>query len=167
MAPSVALVIANAALVVAGATSSPFKSVEQTAILIRHGEKPSTGDDLSPRGYQRAACLINHFRSANITHLFAYTDHNTRRPVETITPLAASLNTSIDTSIGRDDVDKLVAKIASLPAHAVALVCWEHKVLHDIAKALGVDYAPDYDKDEFDLQWTVRSGKLDSAHEHC
>ena len=45
---------------------------------------------------------------------------------------------------GRDDVSALVSDIASLPASAVVLVCWEHKVLTQIATALGVKDAPSY-----------------------
>lgn len=53
----------------------------QTVLLIRHGEKPAHGDDLSKRGEERAACLAVRYGTSNISHLFAYTDHPSRRSV--------------------------------------------------------------------------------------
>ena len=152
-----------------GAAAEPNKNLPQRVILIRHGEKPDKGDDLSPRGYQRARCLADHFSSHayNVTHLFAYTDHPTKRPVETLTPIANKLGLQIDTRAGRDDIDDLIDHIKKLDTNATAVVCWEHKVIRDIAKALGVDHAPDYYSDDFDHEWRIREGELDEAHEHC
>ena len=104
---------------------------------IRHGEKDG-GDDLDARGYTRAFCAS---RFAGATHLYAYTDKDTRRPVETLTPLAGALGLTIDTSVHRDDVDALAASIAALPSDAVVVVAWEHSVLTDVAAALGVQSA--------------------------
>jgi hypothetical protein len=139
----------------------------QTVLLIRHGEKPAKGNDLSKRGEQRAACLAVRYGTSNISHLFAYTDHPSHRPVETITPLSKALNVSIDTSIGRDDFMELAQSVSKLSENATALVCWEHDALHDVAKALGVHGPPDYPSSEFDEVWTVREGKLTQAHENC
>ena len=122
----------------------PKKSLPQRVILIRHGEKPASGDDLSPRGYERADCLAKHFgRDSvyNISHIFAYVDHPSRRPIETATPLAGALGIAIDTSIKRDDTDKLADAISDLDPSSTVLVCWEHTVLHDVAKALGIHQA--------------------------
>ena len=138
----------------------------QRVILIRHGEKDG-GDDLSARGRERALCLVRHFAGWNITHLFAYTDHPSKRSVETILPLSKSLNVPIDTRAGRDDTDDLVDNISALDENATALVCWEHDALHDVAKHLGVHHAPDYPSDEFDLQWVVRDGELLAGKEQC
>ena len=74
----------DAARAAAAALPSPA-NLSQTVILIRHGEKDG-GDDLDARGYTRAYCLSSRFAAA--THLYAYTDKDTRRPVETLTPLA-------------------------------------------------------------------------------
>lgn len=123
--------------------------VTSTVNLIRHGEKAGAADPngLSARGYQRAACLADHFGNRStyqISHLFAYTDKKSHRSVDTITPLAHSLNLDIDTRVKRDDISGLVAYIASLPAESVALICWEHKVLSEQAEALGVHSPPVY-----------------------
>ena len=61
----------------------------------------------------------------------------------------------------------IAAAIGALPASAKVLVCWEHKVLTDIAEQIGVRHAPDYPSDEFDETWTVRAGALTRGAEHC
>jgi len=144
------------------------EALSQTVLLIRHGEK-SDGDDLSPRGYQRANCLGQRSRlgGVGLTHLFAYTDKASRRSVETLQPLADATGLSIDTRFGRDDVDGLAGALADLPRDAIALVCWEHKVLTDIANAIGVDNPPDYGKDDYDTMWTVQEGSLTKSSENC
>lgn len=153
----------DAARAAAPARPSPA-DLSQTVILIRHGEKDG-GDDLDARGYTRAYCLASKYVGA--THLYAYTDKDTRRPVETLTPLAGALGLAVDTSVHRDDVDALAASIAALPSDAVVVVAWEHSVLSDVAAALGVRNPPDYPSDEFDWQWTVRHGQLTQANEKC
>ena len=73
---------------------------------------------MDARGYTRAFCLSSRF--ANATHLYAYTDKDTRRPVETLTPLAGALGLAIDTSVHRDDVDALAASIAASLASSLS-----------------------------------------------
>jgi hypothetical protein len=138
----------------------------QLARLIRHAEKDKK-DDLSPRGRQRATCLAQRYRNTGITHLFAYDDKPSRRPVETITPLANALGLDIDVRYKRDEVKELVAAIGALDADAVVLVCWEHTVLRSIAHHLGVDSPPDYPSDEYDREWTVTEGALKQSSEDC
>lgn len=140
-------------------------ALPQSVVLIRHGEK-DVGDDLNKRGRERAQCLANHFKSAKFTHLFAYIDKHSNRPVETITPLSEMTGVLIDTSFDRDDVQGLVKHIRELPASAKVLICWEHSYLAKIAEHLGAKKIK-YKFDEFDLQWTVQNGVLTSTHEHC
>lgn len=165
-----ALLVGALAISVAHASNSTAHANKtnypQRVVLIRHGEK-NGGDDLSPRGYQRAKCLADHFAGYNISHLFAYADHPSRRSTETLLPLAEALNLPIDTRAGRDDTDKLIDHISDLNDTATAIVCWEHDALHDIAEALGVHGAPSIGSDEYDVQWSVRRGALVSGHENC
>jgi hypothetical protein len=146
----------------------PQKSSSQTVILIRHGEKDG-GNDLSPRGYQRAQCLPKHFADVNITHLYAYTDHPSKRSVETLTPLSDAIHVPIDTKTKRDDVLGLVNRIAALPSNSIVLVCWEHKVLKQIALALGVSDPPDYPSHVYDTEWTImeHGEKMIKSQEGC
>jgi hypothetical protein len=143
-------------------------TISQTVILIRHGEK-NGGNDLSPRGYQRADCLANLFSKTpySLSHLYAYTDKASQRSTETLSPLSNTTAIPIDTQIKRDDVAGLVSSISKLGANAEVLVCWEHKVLSEIATALGFSNVPSYPSDEYDLMWTVKNGKFNSTHENC
>ena len=140
--------------------------IPQVVVLIRHGEKDAS-DDLNKRGRERAKCLANHFKNASFTHLFAFIDKRTHRPVETITPLSEMTGVLIDTSFDRDDVQGLVKHISELPESSKVLICWEHSYLKKIAERLGVKKVHKYKSDEYDLQWTVQNGLLASTHEHC
>ena len=50
-----------------------------------------------PRWHRTLVVLLI-FGAAGIGHLFAYTDHHSRRSVETITPLSQAIGVPIDTS---------------------------------------------------------------------
>jgi tetratricopeptide (TPR) repeat protein len=141
-------------------------ALPQAVVLIRHGEK-DVGDDLNKRGRERAQCLANHFKYAHFTHLFAFNDKHSNRPVETITPLSEMTGVLINTSFDRDNVKGLVKHIRELPASAKVLICWEHSYLKKIAEHLGVKKVHKYKSDEYDLQWTVQNGVLTSTNEHC
>jgi hypothetical protein len=56
-----------------------FATASPTVYLIRHGEKPDSGDGLSTQGLQRAQCLRTVFgagSSYNIGHIMAQTPKN-------------------------------------------------------------------------------------------
>lgn len=65
------------ALLLATATAT----AQSTVYLIRHGEKPSSGDGLDSQGEERAQCLVNVFAansSYNIGHIMAETPQSGR-----------------------------------------------------------------------------------------
>jgi len=129
--------------------------------LIRHGEKPPVGDTLSEQGVTRSEALPQVFGSGsqyNIGYIMA--EHpkkggGDQRPLDTITPLAKSLNLDVDTSCKRDDVQDVANVVKSYAGSGNILICWEHHHLYDIATALGVPNAPQYPDDRFDIIWTV------------
>ena len=144
--------------------------LRQKVVVIRHGEKPPTGNALNERGEQRAQCIADTFAAKGFTHIFAFAptpQHPSERAVQTVTPLSDAIGVSVDTSVSRDDVDGLVEAIRALPVDAVVLVCWEHHIVQDIALSLGVLSAPEYDGDEFDLMWTIQRGSLTQTHQNC
>lgn len=61
-------------------------------------------------------------------------------------PLANKLKPDVkfDHSIERDDVKKVAKKAKAFQGPGNVLICWEHDTLHKIAKAIGVENAPDY-----------------------
>ncbi|KAE9988479.1 hypothetical protein EG328_010518 [Venturia inaequalis] len=128
--------------------------------MIRHGEKPDSGNGLNALGLQRAQCLRNVFgksSSYNIGKIMAQmpqSDGSQGRPNATVYPLSQDLGLKIDLSCQRDDskcVDKVVDNYSG---SGNILICWEHKALTDIATALGDNNAPSYPSDHFDYIWT-------------
>lgn len=149
-------------------------------MLIRHAEKP-LGDgppfgvteqgvvdreSLTPRGWQRAGALVRFFAAdsgpeasglAVPTHLFASRvgpQSSSRRPLETLQPLASRLGLTIDDTILKADIARLAAAV--LATDGVALVSWEHHLIPSLATALTgqADLAPSiWPDDRFDLVW--------------
>ncbi|KAK5123924.1 hypothetical protein LTR85_002121 [Meristemomyces frigidus] len=133
---------------------------EPTVYLIRHGEKPASGNGLSAQGMQRAQCLRTVFganSSYGIGHIMAETPKSSgarARPYDTVEPLAEDLGLAVDTSCDRDDSDCVADVVDSYVGSGNILICWEHDALTDIVTALGDDNAPTYPDDSFNIIWT-------------
>ena len=159
--------------------------------LIRHGEK-QIGDALpqgvsvdgtpdpysmTPRGWQRAGALIALFvgrPDASVpallptpTHLFASEvgpHSQSRRPEETLMPIAARLGLTITESFLQDQVDELASALSTCDGHV--LVAWEHKRIPLIASRLVADAStvpqvwPD---DRYDVVWIIEPGPAGGA----
>jgi hypothetical protein len=121
----------------------------------------ASAESLTPEGWQRAGAWAEFFAPSSgrepalptPTALFASNpDHhddqatdddqatangdagNSRRPLQTITPLAAKLDLEIDSSIAKRKVTKLAAALTEIDG--VTLVCWQHEVIIDIVDAI-------------------------------
>jgi hypothetical protein len=112
-------------------------------------------ESLTPRGWQRAGAWAELFVPAlgqesvlpTPVALFASnrdqkddqatTDEEkakSRRPLETITPLAGKLGIDVDPSIKKRDVGTVAA--AAVAANGVALICWQHELIPAIVNAI-------------------------------
>lgn len=148
-------------------------------ILIRHAEKPLTGPHLNERGYQRAQALVSFFETdpqmtqfgvpVAIYAMSPKADGDSSvRAIETMTPLAKSLNLQLHTEYTKKKIDALAKDILSNPAYEghMVLVCWEHNMIPLIAQALGAKTAPsDWDGSlVFDRAWVIdfKDGKAAS-----
>jgi hypothetical protein len=154
--------------------------------LIRHGEK-QVGDilpqgvsldgtpdrySMTPRGWQRAGAIVTLFVDRpdgsvaallpTPTHLFASEvgpQSHSRRPEETLLPIAARLGLTIVESYLPDEVDELAKALLACDGHV--LVAWEHKRIPLIAARLVADAStvpavwPD---DRYDLVWVIEPG---------
>ncbi|KAL8286174.1 hypothetical protein RQP46_004662 [Phenoliferia psychrophenolica] len=160
------------------ALASSTLAYSETVYLIRHGEKPpDDGVGLSSDGEDRAQCLRRVFGASsiyNIGYIMAMTpksDGHRARPLQTVTPLANDLSLDVDISCDRDDPDCVrdaVQKYSGSGAVQNTLICWEHDALTDILKSLGVDNAPDYPGESYDIIWTVKDKTLQQeTTEHC
>ncbi|KAF5665960.1 phosphoglycerate mutase [Fusarium denticulatum] len=150
-------------------------SARPTIYMIRHGEKPAPHDGkepdgLSTQGKERANDLVNVFgtnSSYNIGYIMAehpHKDGGRDRPWKTVEPLADSLGLKVHKKIERDDYAGAASKALSFDGPGNVLLCWEHKSLEGIARAIGIQcYAAQtgwtgevkYPGDRFDLIWVV------------
>lgn len=135
-------------------------------VLIRHGEKPSEGDNLSCAGLNRALKLPETIKAKygipdEIFVPAPGTGKVTKnvRMLQTITPLAVKYNLSINTNYAVDESDKLVDALQK--RSGTVLVVWEHKELAAIAQALGINSKLKWAPDDYDSIWliTFKNGK--------
>ena len=146
-------------------------------MIVRHAEKPvaaevrgvrPNGDhdrhSLSVRGWTRAGALVGLFtpqhgepkaglRRPDAIYASGHADHGSRRPVQTVTPLAERLGQHIRRRRGLGEEAALAAKLAV--HNGAALVAWHHEAIPAIARSLGaVDFPEHWPDDRFDVVWT-------------
>ena len=84
---------------------------------------------------------------------------HSKRPIETVTPLAIALNLPLND--GFADTDAEIAEMANAIlnefafAGKVVLICWHHGKIPAVAKALGVSKPPKWDGKVFDRVWQI------------
>lgn len=150
-------------------------------ILLRHAEKPDkdgapfgvtrdgkqSKESLEVRGWQRAGALANlfaptdgHLQNSSLAKpqsLFASKPlkrKGSRRPLETITPLAKKLGIEINAEFQRSDFEGLVREVCS--CRGVVLICWQREYIPEIAAhILGNNrHAPrEWPEERFDMIW--------------
>ena len=130
------------------------------------------GEASSERGKQRAAAFVNYFknnpavnRHGPLVAIYAMGQHGedgSLRPIQTVTPLATSLGLSIITRFMKKDVYALARDILAGGSYAdkTVLICWEHKMIPEIVKALGYAEPPPF-PNVYDRTWllTFKNGK--------
>lgn len=91
------------------------------------------------------------------------------RPYLTVKPLANKLHMDVDHSCDRDEPECAVDAIQKAVKNGAKriLVCWEHRLLTDIAKKLGIKDLH-YPSDRFDIVFHLYNGEmLDIFSEQC
>ncbi len=162
-------------------------------LLVRHAEKPIgdgpphgvtiDGDldpeSLIPLGWQRAGALVALFAPRpdpvgrppvvpTPTHLFASrigADSSSRRPRETLEPLAARLGLTIDTSYLKEQAVELIDAVRAIDG--VVLVSWEHRLIPLMAERIvsGSAGVPTvWPSDRFDLVWVFEPDGTGSGY---
>jgi phosphohistidine phosphatase SixA len=113
-------------------------------LLMRHAEKTGQEDDihLSKTGAARAERLVAYIPQTFGTPDFIFAAAQSRksiRSIETVKPLAAALGKDVRHDIEDKDFAALVRQLFSDPAYgsAIAVVCWHHRKMPDIARMLG------------------------------
>lgn len=118
-------------------------------IVIRHGEKPPVGDNLTLKGRERAAALVPYFLYTKALTSFGtpvaiYAEGTTTttptRAMETCNPLAEQLGLKLLSQYTRNQYPAMVQEVLKNPQYngKTVLICWEHKHIPDIVSALGV-----------------------------
>ena len=150
-------------------------------MLIRHAEKPSnaspphgvrlTGErgkeSLTVRGWQRAGALATLFAPAGSVPRGAPLARpqlifvskplkrgGSRRPLETVTPLAEKLAIRVNADYPREEVAGMLEEAFS--CEGAVLICWQREFIPKIAsRILGDGTAPllEWPEDRFDVVW--------------
>ena len=157
--------------------AAPTVGKPARVIIIRHAEKPDEGNELSLKGRERAAALVPYFletpeffKGMPLAAIYAQgprKEGSSVRSMQTVKGLADALKLTIIDKYTRDDFPEMFAEIRKNPAYEgkTVLICWEHKVIPDIAKAFGADDAPDrWHGSAFDRTWIITfkaDGKID------
>ena len=137
-------------------------------IMIRHAEKSTEGTQLNLKGQERTAAFVPYFLGdpevlefGTPIEIFAVKpsqENGSTRCIETVTPLANRLQQTVTTTYEADQYAKLVAEIKQNPKYEgkMVLICWEHKVLPDMARAFGTITAPEkWLSDVYDRLWKI------------
>jgi hypothetical protein len=140
-------------------------------LLIRHGEKPDSGPDLSDQGWERAKALPELFNRPEFMQygkpaaLYAMSPSDrdpedtsgSNRAVQTLKYVSQDLGLPINSDYTKTEVPAMVKQIMDDPKldGKFVVICWEHKVLTNIAEAFGVVPAPKYPGSAFDRAWLL------------
>ncbi|HEY8223780.1 MAG TPA: hypothetical protein VIG25_00800 [Pyrinomonadaceae bacterium] len=150
-------------------------------MVIRHAEKPAkdgppygvtvkgerSKESLEVRGWQRAGAMTKLFAPASgqFQHpalakpQFLYTSkplrrRGSRRPIETITPLADKLAIRINSNFARDEIESMLEEV--FLCKGVVLICWQREYIPRIASQIlgSENVAPtSWPDDRFDMVW--------------
>ncbi|HUE36953.1 MAG TPA: hypothetical protein VMO20_06145, partial [Candidatus Acidoferrum sp.] len=116
-------------------------------LIIRHAEKPDSGYDLSPAGYQRADAYPGYFKNLamdskplKLDYVFATADSKgSHRPRLTVEPLGKALGLQIDTRFTNKKFQDMVDEIQTKNHGRHILICWHHGEIPNLVRALGAD----------------------------
>jgi len=131
-------------------------------VIIRHGEKPTEGDNLSAQGFERALALpavLNKVmpRPPHFTYVPCIgtdKDATTRvRMMQTVLPYAVQHNLTINSDYAPDEIAGLVKELRRL--RGTVLLVWEHHNIVKIAEALGIEEPQEWPDDDYDSIWTI------------
>jgi hypothetical protein len=149
--------------------SRPALAQPAEVIIIRHAEKPAVGNELTQQGRERAAALVTYFRETPEMLEFNVpvaiyvplpkNQDSSIRSAQTVAPLASALHLTLNSTFHKDQVGEMAKEILSSDRYEgkMVLICWDHKMIPDIAKAIGVEDAPEkWHGESFDRTWVIK-----------
>ncbi|NML66677.1 histidine phosphatase family protein [Hymenobacter sp. RP-2-7] len=131
-------------------------------VIIRHGEKPAEGDNLSCAGLNRALALpavLDQLLPAPPTYTYVpiigTNDDSTSqaRMFQTVTPYAVRHNLCVNSDYAVEDAKGLAHELRR--QRGTALLVWEHNNIPRIAKRLGIKHPPKWPDADFDSIWLI------------
>ncbi|MDJ0365726.1 histidine phosphatase family protein [Hymenobacter sp. H14-R3] len=131
-------------------------------IIIRHGEKPEEGDNLSCAGLNRALALptvLDRLMPTPPDYTYVPligTDSentSTARMFQTVTPYAVQHNLIVNSDYDVDNTKGIAKELRY--QRGTALVVWEHNSIPEIAKNLGIEEPLEWPDDDYDSIWTI------------
>ena len=124
------------------------RGLKNTVVLIiRHAEKPESGQALSPAGEARARSYVAYFKNFAVDgkamrpdYLFAAANSkSSHRPRLTIEPLGKALALKIDDRFSDSQSDALARELKTKPHGRCVLVSYRHGEIPNLLRALGAD----------------------------
>ncbi len=125
-------------------TNSPALK-NAVVLIIRHAEKPESGDTLNAEGEARAKAYVEYFKNftvdskpIHLDYLFAATDSKgSHRPRLTIEPLSQSIGLKIDTRFTDKKPEGIVHELQSTPHGTNILISWRHGKIPELLTQFG------------------------------
>ena len=155
-------------LLFASGVHSQGKEAELRVVLIRHGEKPASGNELSCKGINRANALPAVLNAKIGLPGIVYVPYSGpggtakhSRMSQTITPFTNKYRLLLNSDYKVDDIRGVTRKI--LKQKGTVLVVWEHNGLEDIAKQLGVEGKLRWKDEDYDGIWIITFSKKGKA----
>lgn len=131
-------------------------------IIIRHGEKPEEGDNLSCAGLNRALALpavldqlLPTPPTCTYVPIIGTNDNSTSqaRMFQTVTPYAVRHNLCVNSDYAVDNAAGLARELRR--QRGTALVVWEHHAISEITKSLGLTQELEWPDEDFDSIWVI------------
>jgi len=113
-----------------------------TVLIMRHAEKSDDplNPNLSSAGYERAQRLADFIPAKFGKPQFLFgsaTSKHSRRPIETLEPLAKTCGLAINTDFADQDYGALAHTVLESPGYddALVVICWHHGNIPPLAHA--------------------------------
>lgn len=132
----------------APASAEGHPGLKDTVLLIiRHAEKTTNGDLLSPEGYKRADAYVNYFKNYQVNgqplkldYIYAAADSKASKRVRlTVEPLSKATGLKIDNRFANKDFQGMVDELEKQGRGHEVLICWHHGQIANLLKALDAD----------------------------
>jgi hypothetical protein len=120
---------------------------DATILIIRHAEKPAAGLGLDPEGQARAEAYVRYFQNFRVgpevlrfDYLVAADDsEHSQRSRLTLEPLARAIGLKPDLRFQAKRPQDLAEELRSRAHGKNILICWHHREIPDLLRALGAD----------------------------